>query len=245
MALSFDGTDDSLTHSGALFSGSATSYGFTLVAWARPDGKHEGTIMGADDGSDDNERFSIFSRTNGRFALRRKSGYIQTPDEDFGNSNTTWFHIAGVFSYGVRALFVNGNSEVTQTSNVSLDPTGATTFYIGRDRATGKFWDGAIAEAAAYSTPLDAADIISLASGFSPALVRPDKLIGYWPLGGGYFPATVNPIGSTSLSVNSSPSAEAHPRIIYPTSPPTIMAASQSRVASIMLQHNQYAGGVI
>ena len=245
MALSFDGSDDSLTHSGAIFSGSAPDYNFTLVAWVRPDDQHEGTIMGADDGSSDSERFSIFSRNTGRFALRRKSGFIQTPDKDYDNSNTTWFHVAGAFAYAARALYVNGTQEVAQVSNISLDPTGATTFYIGRDRASSKFWDGAIAEAAAYDANLSAADIATLAAGFSPLLVRPDKLIGYWPLGGGYFPATVNPIGSTSLSVNSSPSAEAHPRIIYPTSPPTIMAASQSRVASIMLQHNQYAGGVI
>ena len=234
MALAFDGTDDSLTHSGAIFSGSATDYNFTLVAWVRPDDQHEGTIMGADDGSSDNERFSIFSRNTGRFALRRKSGYIQTPDKDYDNSNTTWFHVAGGFSYGGRALYINGTSEVTQTSNVSLDPTGATTFYIGRDRATNKFWDGAIAEAAAYSVVLADKDIASLAAGFSPVMVRPDRLIGYWPLGGGYFPATVNPIGSTSLSVNSSPSAEAHPRIIYPMLPPAVMVAAGGQAARAM-----------
>ena len=233
MALAFDGTDDSLTHSGAIFSGAATDYGFTLVAWVRPDDQHEGTIMGADDGSSDNERFSIFSRTNGRFALRRKSGYIQTPDKDYDNSNTTWFHVAGGFAYGARGLYINGTSEVLQTRNVSLDPTGATTFYIGRDRA-GKYWDGAIAEAAAYSAVLAAADIASLAAGCSPLLVRPNHLIGYWPLGGGHFPATVNPIGSTSLSVNSSPSAEAHPRIIYPTPPPAVMVAAGGQAARAM-----------
>ena len=234
MALSFDGSDDSLTHSGAIFSGSATDYNFTLVAWVRPDDKHEGTIMGADDGSSDNERFSIFSRNTGRFALRRKSGYIQTPDKDYDDSNTTWFHIAGVFAYGGRGLYVNGTSEAAQVSNISLDPTGATTFYIGRDRATNKFWDGAIAEAAAYNASLSAADIASLAAGFSPLLVRPELLIGYWPLGGGHFPATVNPIGSTSLSVNSSPSAEAHPRIIYPTPPPAIVVAAGGQAARAM-----------
>ena len=233
MALAFDGTDDSLTHSGAIFSGAATDYSFTLVAWARPDDKHDGVIVGADDGSTNDERFSIYSRNNGRFALRRKGGYVQTPDADYDNSNTTWFHIAGVFSYGARALYVNGTSEVTQTSNVSLDPTGATAFYIGNDRS-GLYWDGAIAEAAAYSETLGAADISCLAAGFSPLLVRPSKLIGYWPLGGGYFPATVNPIGSTSLSVNSSPSAEAHPRIIYPMLPPAVMVAAGGQAARAM-----------
>ena len=244
MALSFDGSDDYLTHSGTIFSGSATSYNWTLVAWVRPDDQHQGTVIGADNGSGNLGRFSLFSLSNGRFALRRKAGFINTPNADYSDSNTSWFHLAGVFTYPARALYVNGTSEVTQTSNISIDPSNATIFNIGRDHS-GKYWDGGIAEAAAYDAALSAADIAALAAGFSPLLVRPDKLIGYWPLGGGYFPATVNPIGSTSLSVNSSPSAESHPRIFYPTSPPTIMAASQSRVASIMLQHNQYAGGVI
>ena len=243
MALSFDGSDDSLTHSGAIFSGSSTDYNFSLSAWVKPSERHLGTIIGADAGSGNSGRFSLFSTSSGKFSLRRTASTISQTAQ-YADDNTDWFHVLGTWQYGSRALYVNGVSVATQTSNVSLDPTAGTTFSIGRDHS-GKFWKGVIAEAAAYSVYLAAGDIASLAAGFSPALVRPDKLIGYWPLGGGYFPATVNPIGSTSLSVNSSPSAADHPRIIYPTSPPAIMAASQSRVASIMLQHNQYAGGVI
>jgi len=253
MALSFDGSDDSLTHSGAIFSGSSTDYNFSLSAWVKPASRHTGSIIGADAGSGNNGRFALFTQT-GKFAARRKSSYIMQTSQ-FATDNTDWFHVLGIWQYNSRALYVNGVNVASEpgnklgggqagTTNVSLDPTAGTTFYIGQDHS-GKYFNGVIAEAAAYSVYLAAGDIASLAAGFSPALVRPDKLIGYWPLGGGYFPATVNPIGSTSLSVNSSPSAADHPRIIYPTSPPAIMAASQSRVASIMLQHNQYAGGVI
>ena len=229
MALSFDGTDDSLTETISLFGGSSTSYNWSLVAWCRPDDRHEGTIIGADEGSGSNGRFSLFSRNTGRFAARRKGSYIQTPNADYNNSNTAWFHVAGTWQYNLRELYVNGVKEAYEpgnkfgggeagTTNISLNPAKATNFYIGRDWTTNKYWNGGIAEAAAYSVALTAEDIASLAAGFSPLLVRPGKLIGYWPLGGGYFPATVNPIGSTSLSVNSSPSAEAHPRIIYPFS---------------------------
>jgi len=243
MALSFDGSDDSLTHSGAIFSGATDDYNFSLSAWVKPAERHAGSIIGADAGSGNAGRFQLFSTGSGRFSLRRSAGYIYSGDQ-YANDNTDWFHVLGTLQYGTRALYVNGVSVATQTSDISLDPTAGTTFYIGSDHS-GSFWNGVIAEAAAYSVYLPAGDIASLAAGFSPALVRPDKLIGYWPLGGGHFPATVNPIGSTSLSVNSSPSAADHPRIIYPTLPLAIMAASQSRVASIMLQHNQYAGGVI
>ena len=78
MAPAFNGSSDYLTKAAALFSGSAGDYNFSLFAWVRPDDRHEGVIIGADDGSTNAERFSLFSRANGRFALRRKGGYIQT-----------------------------------------------------------------------------------------------------------------------------------------------------------------------
>ena len=236
MALHFNsdgGTDDSLTKTVSLFSGSTTSYNWSLVAWARPDDRHEGTIMGADEQTGSNGRFSLFSRSSGSFALRRKGGYIETPDRDYENSNTTWFHVAGVWQYGSRALYVNGTEEVSQTSNISLDPAKATKFYIGQDHA-GKWWEGAVAEAAAYSVVLTATEIASLAAGFSPLLVRPSALIGYWPLGGPYAPTTIDPVGSNTLTANGGASAESHPKIIYPMPPPAVMVAAGGQAVRAM-----------
>ena len=233
MARVFDGSDDSLTKTVSLFSGSTTSYNWTLVAWCRPNDRHEGTIIGADEGSGSNGRFSLFSRNTGRFAARRKSGYLQTPNADYSDSNTTWFHVAGTWQYNLRNLYVNGVKEAHEpgnkfgggeagTTNISLDPAKATEFYIGRDHS-GKFWNGAIAEAAAYSVALDESEIASLAAGFSPLMIRPESLIGYWPLGGAYCAndADIDVVGANHLTDNGSPSAtgEASPYIIYPSAP--------------------------
>ena len=76
MALSFDGSDDSLTHSGAIFSGSSTDYNFSLSAWVKPSERHLGTIIGADAGSGNSGRFSLFSTSSGKFSLRRTASTI-------------------------------------------------------------------------------------------------------------------------------------------------------------------------
>ena len=226
MARLFDGSDDYLTKAAAIFSGvSASDYNITLAAWVRPDNRHNGVIMGADDGSTNNERFSIWTRS-GYFDLRYLGSYIETGSTVYSNSNTTWFHVAGVFEYDNRILYVNGASEATNTANTSLDMSGADNFYIGRDR-TGKYWEGAIAEAAAYSVSLSASEVASLAAGVSPLLVNPDALIGYWPLGGAYTTndADNDLVGGHALTDNNSPGVEAHPPVIYPSLPIVIAAA--------------------
>ena len=237
MARLFDGSDDYLTKAAAIFSGvAADDYNITLAAWVRPDDRHEGVIMGADDGSTNTERFNIWSR-NGYFALRYTGSYIQTGSVVYSNSNTTWFHIAGVFEYDDRILYVDGASEATDTTNTSLDMSGADNFYIGRDR-TGKYFDGAIAEAAAYSVSLSASEIASLSAGVSPLLVNPDALIGYWPLGGAYTAndADTDLVGGHALTANGSPAAagEAHPPVSYPSLPIVIAAAAGGQAARAM-----------
>lgn len=235
MARLFDGSDDYLTKAAAIFSGvSASEYYITLAAWVRPDNRHNGVIMGADDGSTNNERFSIWTRS-GYISLRYLGSYIETGSTVYSNSNTTWFHVAGVFEYDNRVLYVNGASEATNTTNTSLDMSGADNFYIGRDR-TGKYWEGAIAEAAAYSVSLSASEVASLAAGVSPLLVNPDALIGYWPLGGAYTAddADTDLVGGHALTDNNSPGVEAHPPVIYPSLPIIVAAAAGGQAARAM-----------
>lgn len=244
MARVFNGSNQSLTLTESLFSGSSTDYNWSLVAWCRPNDRHEGTVIGADEQSGSNGRFSLFSRNTGRFAARRKSSYIQTPNADYSNSNTTWLHLAGTWQYNLRELYVNGVKEAYEpgnksgggeagTTNISINPAKATKFYIGQDHS-GKYWDGAIAEAAAYSVALSASEISALAAGFSPLLVRPESLIGYWPLGGALASDTgdIDLINGKDLTANNSPTTEKHPPIIYPSRPSLVLPSAPPPVIS-------------
>jgi hypothetical protein len=218
MAIDLNGSNQYFQKSAALFSGTSDSYTFTLAAWCRPDERHIGTIIGADQGSGNAGRFALFSQTN-RYALRRKGSYIQEPAISINNGNTAWFHVAGTLQKSFRELYVDGASRATQSTNVTIDPAKATNFYIGRDHS-GKYWDGKIAECAAYSVILTATEIATLAAGFSPLFVRPDKLIGYWPLGGPLTPATsgadVTGTDGDATAYNS-PTEFAHPYQVWPT----------------------------
>ena len=215
MALSFVRTEsDYLSKSAALFSGSSNDYNFSVSAWVKPASRHTGSIIGSDAGSGNAGRFAIFQAT-GYFNLRRSAGYISGTDQ-VSNDNTDWFHVLGTYQFGSRALYVNGVSVATEGSEISLDPTAGTTFYIGRDHS-GKYFNGVIAEAAAYSVYLSAGDIASLAAGFSPSMVRPESLIGYWPLGGAVSNDYADPFGQNTLTPTNTPAAADHPRIIYPT----------------------------
>ena len=215
MAYDFNGSNQWLQRSEAIFSGSSTSYAITLAAWARPTDRHLGTVIGADAGSGNAGRFALFSTGSGKFSLRRKSSSI-SQSAQYPNGNTDWFHVLGTWAYSSRALYVDGASVATQSTNISLDPTNATNFYIGRDHS-GKYWEGKIGECAAYNAILSANEIAQLAEGVSPLFIQPENLIGYWPLGGLYTDEVNDILGSYNLTANNSPTTFDHPKAIYPS----------------------------
>lgn len=59
-----------------------------------------------------------------------------------------------------------------------------------------------------------------LAAGYSPQFIRPQNLVGYWPLFGraGASGGEEAWVGSASFTANDSPALVDHPRIIYPHS---------------------------
>ena len=254
MALHFNsdsGTDDYLSKSTAIFSG--LTYPLAFVSWVRPDDRGQQYAVASDSGNGTAKQIRLGATSNGRFTMGMKGGNAHGDTDYYSNGNTTWFHLAGLWiASNNMKLYVNGELDGSTTSNNNISNfADSNIFYIGTGVSSGtniasKTWEGGLADVAAYAGELTEADILSLSKGFSPLLVRPSALVGYWPLGGPYAPTTIDPVGNNTLTANGGPSNEAHPRIIYPTSPPVIMAsAQQSKVASIMLQHNQYAGGVI
>jgi len=225
MALTFDGSSDHLSTATALFSAASdTTFTISLVAWCRPDNKHQGTIIGADNGSSYADQFSIYCVSGGKFRVRHESSYI-TGSAAFGNANSTWFHVAAVLEHSDRWLYLDGVEDASNGDNRAMDVENADTFYIGINRLSERF-EGAIADAAAYSTSLTADEIAALAAGYSPLFIQPDKLVGYWPLGGISYPADYADVSQgNDLTATGSPSIVDHPPIIYPTSPAILTAA--------------------
>lgn len=239
MALSFDGSSDHLSKNAALFSGASDEdFNISMVAWCRPDNKHQGTIIGADNGSSYNDQFSIWCVAGGKFRVRYESSYI-TGSTAFDNGNSTWFHVAAVWEYSDRWLYLNGTQDATNSNNRQMEVGNADNLYIGSNRLDERF-EGAIAEAAAYNASLTADEIAALAAGYSPLFIRPDALVGYWPLGGISYPADYADVAQgNDLTATGSPAIVDHPPIIYPASP-AILTAAPPETADTLAAINYY-----
>ena len=227
MAISFDG-DDHLTkdYSGT---GPISSYPFTMAAWFKPPEEYmdwQGFILS--DGTETN-RFGIGPANYSRWAIYQATGEHRTSgsfSENYTNSSPNdWAHAVGVFNAstgtGARTLYVNGrgNSLSHGTNNLStLTDCDIVGLGYGPTSGNNRFYKGELAECGLWSAALTTAEIDSLNAGFSPLLIRPGSLVGYWPLGGAYSDY-IDLIGQTTLSVTGDPTAAEHPRIIYPTLP--------------------------
>jgi len=237
MALHFNsdsGTDDYLSKSTAIFSG--LTYPLAFVAWVRPDDRGQQYAVASDSGNGTSKQIRLGASSSGKFTMGMRGTSANSPSAHYDNSNTTWFHLVGAFiANDDWKLYVNGTldqTKTTTTSNIS-DFADSNNFYIGTGiqsgtNLTSRSWEGGIAEVAAYAAELTAGEIAALASGFSPLMIRPSALVGYWPLGGAYPNGSMDPVGGNSLTTNGGPSAEAHPpKIFYPTSPLSFGVAAE------------------
>ena len=242
MALHFNsdsGTDDYLNKSVAIFSG--LTYPLAFSAWVRPDDKGAQYAVASDSGSGASKQIRIGAGSAGKFIMGMRGANAQSPSAHYDNSNTTWFHLVGAFiANNDQKLYVNGTLDQTNTTLADIsDFADSDEFYIGTGIMSGtdlagRSWEGGIAEVAAYAADLSAGEIAALAKGFSPLMVRPSALVGYWPLGGPYAPTTIDPAGSNTLTANGGASVESHPRIIYPMLPPAVMVAAGGQAARAM-----------
>ena len=231
MAINFDGTDDYLKKDNVnVFndsSFSSTSYSFSFSCWVRPNGRHVGGVFEQYNPSpkSGNGRLGLWMLSNGKMRLRYHNSYVVTSAAHISTSTTTWYHLAGFWQHGERGLYVNGSSVASHTGNKNSDHSHAgVDFNIGRvyesAPGTARFFNGDIAEFAAWKVKLSDPEIAILADGFSPAFVRPSESLGYWPLGGAYS-NYIDLVNQRTLTVESSPGESDHPRIIYPSGPAT------------------------
>lgn len=134
--------------------------------------------------------------------------------------DNSWFHAAAVFaSTTSRSAYLNGGSKGTNTTSKTLGTPDR--MIIGVNNATpGAAWNsgGAIAEAAIWNVALSDTEIALLAAGALPPTVRPDALVGYWPLTRESSQSEPNHWGKGQyrMSNTGTVTAAAHPRIIMP-----------------------------
>ena len=111
-------------------------------------------------------------------------GTIRTATDSVNYTINTWNHACVTFtSATARAAYLNGGNSGTNAT--SSTPTGINTTTIGSNRAgatINNFFSGQLQHAAIWNVVLTAQEILSLSQGYSPLFIRPQSLLGYWPL---------------------------------------------------------------
>lgn len=175
--------NDRLTVSAA----AATALPLTLAGWGRcADTTSARCLLSLSDGANDNAWIKVGFRGDLSgdpvTAEARQGGTAQSAS---GYSANTWVHICGVFvSATSRTAYLNG--ENTGTNATSGSPAGLNFMSIGlrSGNTSAELMNGRIAHAAIWNVDLSAAEIAALAKGINPLRIRPQALIGYWPLTG-------------------------------------------------------------
>lgn len=141
-------------------------------------------------------------------------------------STDVWTHVLLTYDRGSTAndpqLFVDGvGQSITEVVSPSGSVnTGQDSVRVGSTMpATAEFFNGKLAEIGHWNRILTAGEIAALGKGYSPSIL-PRGLVAYWPLMGVHSPEMERRQGA-NLTLNNTPAAFAHPRMIYPRAPLT------------------------
>lgn len=215
----------------------------TLATWVRPGTlstftQHTILCFNNDNGNGKIELRFITRDAGNAWTMGyiQNSGGVEVTVSTSNNSwvEGTWYHL--VFrTVGIadRYVYWNGGNEANDTTfntdNWStVDSTG-----IGAQLLSGsgaRYFNGDIAEAAAWNVALDTSEIAALAAGYSPQLIRPSGLQFYAPL---IRDEDRDIVAGTSFSANGTPTVETHTRIIYPSLPLWVPAPSAAAGLSV------------
>lgn len=132
----------------------------------------------------------------------------------------TWHHACGVFTNDSnRVAYRDGANANNSTATVA--PTSIDRTNVGRRFANGtaaQYWSGLIAEVGIWNVALGVDEIVSLARGASPLLIRPSALVAYWPLLRGSVAISGTSLDrwrdGLHLTENASPTLADHPRVL-------------------------------
>ena len=131
-------------------------------------------------------------------------------------SINTWQHFAATFESDTsRYSYLDGVQSTQNTTSVA--PIGVNHLNVGSRPDAALPFVGMLAEAAVWNVALTLAEIVSLAKGFAPSLIRPTSLVAYWPLFGNDSPELDRWNGRYDLTLFGPPDKAEHPRIYYPS----------------------------
>lgn len=203
--------------------GLVTAAPLSISIWGRPTSTAANLVafaLGHNSAGDN--RFVLYYNALGTISFASvNAGAAGIAVSTTGYSANVWSHVAGVTSAAnARAAYLNGSSKGTEATSVTpgaIDITDIGAQHAGSSTPT-SFFDGDLAEAALWDAALDDAEVAALAKGMSPLLIRPQSLVGYWPVIGKYSPE-IDVVNAKDMTVTSAV-VSAHPSVFNPYNPP-------------------------
>lgn len=239
MARALNGTSDVMTNASAMSTWLSASVG-TAAIWYRPAGTpaNSGTVYVND---------PLWVTSGNDFGLIRgdtgSGDRVHAYNWD-GNADSvsaactpgTWNHWIWRHAGGELVLYKDG---ILAALTASGNSTGITnSLRLGNVSGSG-FLEGDVAELAFWNVSLQDDECAALGKGFSPRMIRPASLTGYWPLGGRASPERDLRAGR-ALTLTGTTVAD-HPRVIYPRAPTVGMPAA---AAAAVVHHRMGLLGV-
>lgn len=101
-----------------------------------------------------------------------------------GLVGSSWQTLVGVFNSATDLTCYLDNGSGTSASSVTPGTVNRTHVGVLELNTTGKiqYWNGLLADCAAWEVALTAGDVASYTAGASPMMVRPEGLVGVWTL---------------------------------------------------------------
>jgi len=210
MAYAFNGSTQYLSTASSPASGSP----LTIAAWVRPNGSFASRTLtvGVNAGTHRNQ-IGVNTAAGQLQAVSVGSGGVVLSQIDNVNTIASGVlcHVGGVFtSASSRTAYLDGVAGTTNTSNVGSQNTADTiTVGAGWSTTIGVYFAGDIAEVGVWNVALTAAEIASLARGFTCDRVRPQSLVFYAPL----IRDLVDLSGGRTITNNNTATVANHPRV--------------------------------
>lgn len=182
-----------------------TAAPFTFACWFNAATTSEQPLFSISDGTNASSLFlvELFSSKVGVQAATGANEALTSTTFPMGS----WNHAAAVFaSASSRSAYLNGGGKVTKTTTAT--PTGMTNTWLAKDRSSG--YAGILAEAGIWNVALTDAEITALAQGALPRAIRPQSLVGYWPLYGLSSPEPDLSGGRHNMSLTGTPTQANH-----------------------------------
>ena len=163
---------------------------FAAAAWVKRDTNTEGAVVSKWSNTNDRS-FILYVDTSGNVnAALLHTNLATSSVAKSGFTQSVWHHVGfeldGIDANGRVRAYLDGvaGTDFNPPNTGMVNSTLSVHIGSSVDDTTDRYWDGPIAEVAAWTTGLSAAEWQAMAKGVTPNRIRPASLLAYVPLWG-------------------------------------------------------------